>query len=184
MPLTHKPDVIYGTTICCVRRHGQVAMAGDGQMTLGNTIVKAGTRKVRKIFGGKVMVGFAGATADAMTLLDLFEKKLESASGNLLRAAVELTKTWRTDRTLARLEAMIIAADAKDMVLISGAGDVIEPENDLVAIGSGGPYAQAAARALMLGSDWDAERIAKEAVRIASEICIYTDDRIVTEVLS
>lgn len=180
----HDEHTIYGTTICCVKRDNMVAMAGDGQMTLGATIVKAGTVKVRRLYGGKVLVGFAGATADAMTLMDLFEKKLEEYSGNLIRSAVELTKLWRTDRMLRRLEAMMIAADIHKMVLISGSGDVIEPEHDMVAIGSGGAFAQAAARGLMIGSDWKADAIAKEAVRIASEICIYTDDRITVEVLN
>lgn len=183
MPWNHDSRTIYGTTICCVRRDGQVAIAGDGQMTLGTTILKAGTRKVRRLYKGQVIVGFAGATADAMTLLDLFEKKLEELGGNLLRASVALAKLWRTDRTLQKLEAMMIAADREATVLITGAGDVVEPENQIAAIGSGGPYALAAARALMLGSDWSAERIAGEAVRIASEICIYTDDRITLEVL-
>lgn len=174
---------LHGTTIVCVRRNGKVAMAGDGQMTMGNQIVKAGTVKVRRLYKGNVLVGFAGATADAMTLMDLFDRKLEEFSGNLLRAAVELTKMWRTDKMLRQLEAMMLTADKEHTVLISGAGDVIEPENDVAAIGSGGGFAQAAARALMLGSDWEASRIAEQAIRIAAEICIYTDDHVTLEVL-
>lgn len=183
MAMTHDEHTIYGTTIACVRRNGQVAMAGDGQMTLGNQILKAGTVKVRRLHHDQVLVGFAGATADAMTLMELFEKKLGEHQGNLLRAAVELTKLWRTDRVLRRLEAMLLAADREHTVLISGSGDVIEPEGGAAAIGSGGGFALSAARALLVGSDWTAERIAGESLRIASEICIYTDDRIVVEVL-
>lgn len=176
-------ELIHGTTIVCVRKDGSVAMAGDGQMTMGSQILKAGTVKVRRLYKDSVLVGFAGTTADAMTLMDLLDKKLEEYSGNLLRAAVELTKTWRTDRMLRHLEAMMLAADREHTVLISGAGDVVEPENDVAAIGSGGGFALAASRALMMGSSYDAKKIAETAIRIASEICIYTDDKITVEVL-
>lgn len=172
-----------GTTILCVRKGNQVAMAGDGQMTLGNQIIKSNTVKVRTLPVGPVLAGFAGSTADAMTLLELFEKKLDEYSGNLMRAAVELGKLWRTDRALRRLEAMILLADTEHTILMSGAGDIIEPEHDAAAIGSGSAYALAAARAYMECSDWDAEKIACKSLKIASSICIYTDDVISVEVL-
>ena len=174
---------IHGTTILCVRQDGKVAMGGDGQMTLGNQIIKAGTRKVRKLYGGKVIVGFAGSTADAMTLMELFEKKLEEFSGNLMRAAVELAKSWRTDRMLQKLEAMLLVADQEHTILLSGVGDVIEPENNVASIGSGSGFALAAARAYMDVSPLAAEEIVRRSLLIASEICIYTDNILTVEVL-
>ena len=158
-------------------------MGGDGQMTLGNQIIKAGTRKVRKLYNGKVLVGFAGATADAMTLMELFEKKLEEYSGNLMRASVELAKSWRTDRMLQKLEAMLLVADREHTILLTGVGDVIEPENNAAAIGSGSGFAFAAARAYLDISDLDAAEIARRSLVIASEICIYTDNILTIEVL-
>lgn len=173
----------HGTTIVCVKIGEKVAMAGDGQVTLGNAAVKHTARKVRKIFEGKVLVGFSGATADAMTLFDKFEAKLEEFRGNLRRAAVELARDWRTDRILRRLEALLAVADRESMFLISGSGDVLEPDDNVVAVGSGGPYAQAAAKALSRHSNLSAREIAEESLKIASEICIYTNDRITVEEL-
>ena len=173
----------HGTTIVCVRRNGQVAMGGDGQMTLGNQIIKSGTKKVRKLHNGKVIAGFAGATADAMTLMELFEKKLSEYSGNLMRAAFELAKMWRTDRMLQKLEAMLLVADKEHTILISGVGDVIEPENDVASIGSGSGFAFAAARAYMDVSDLGADEIVRRSLLIASDICIYTDNILTVEVL-
>ena len=173
----------HGTTIVCVRRNGQVAMGGDGQMTLGNQIIKSGTKKVRKLHNGKVIAGFAGATADAMTLMELFEKKLSEYSGNLMRAAFELAKMWRTDRMLQKLEAMLLVADKEHTILISGVGDVIEPENDVASIGSGSGFALAAARAYMDVSDLGAGEIVRRSLLIASDICIYTDNILTVEVL-
>ena len=160
-----------------------VAMAGDGQVTLGSQIIKSNARKVRRLYKGAVLAGFAGSTADAMTLLERFENRLEQYKGDLMRAAVELVKEWRMDRALRRLEAMILAANLDVTLLLSGAGDVIEPEGDVAAIGSGSGYALAAARAFREGTDWEAARIAKRAIEIASEICIYTDNTITLEVL-
>jgi len=173
----------HGTTIVCVKKDGQVAMGGDGQVTLGQTAIKHTARKVRKIYNDKVMVGFSGATADALTLFDRFESKLEEYRGNLKRAAVELAKNWRTDRMLRRLEALLAIADKDSMFLISGSGDVLEPDDDVIAIGSGGAYAQSAARALIKHSRLDARAIVEESLLIASEVCIYTNDKIVVEVL-
>ncbi len=173
----------HGTTIVCVKKDGHVAMGGDGQVTLGQTAIKHTARKVRKIYNDKVMVGFSGATADALTLFDKFESKLEEYRGNLKRAAVELAKDWRTDRMLRRLEALLAIADKESMFLISGSGDVLEPDDDVLAIGSGGAYAQSAAKALIRHSRLDARTIVEESLRIASEVCIYTNDRIVVEVL-
>ncbi|MEE9193899.1 MAG: ATP-dependent protease subunit HslV [Thermodesulfobacteriota bacterium] len=173
----------HGTTIVCVKKNSSVALGGDGQVTLGNTTVKHTARKVRKIHEDKVAIGFAGSTADAITLFDKFESKLQEFRGNLKRAAVELGKDWRTDKILRRLEALLIVADNDDMFLISGSGDVIEPDDDVIAIGSGGPFAQAAARALMLHSSLEAEEIVRNALQIASEICIYTNNNITVEVL-
>jgi len=173
----------HGTTIVCVRRNGQVAMGGDGQMTLGNQIIKSGTKKVRKLHNGKVIAGFAGASADAMTLMELFEKKLSEYSGNLMRAAFELAKMWRTDRMLQKLEAMLLVADKEHTILISGVGDVIEPENDVASIGSGSGFALAAARAYMDVSDLGADEIVRRSLLIASDICIYTDNILTVEVL-
>ena len=166
----------HGTTILCVRRDGHVAMAGDGQVSLGQTIVKGNARKVRRIgAGGTVLAGFAGATADAFTLFELFEQKLDKHGGNLTRAAVEMAKEWRTDRRLGRLEAMLAVADKEASLLISGNGDVLEPELGLIAIGSGGPYAQSAALALMENTELDARAIVERALKIAGDICIYTN---------
>ncbi len=173
----------HGTTIVCVKKNSSVALGGDGQVTLGNTTVKHTARKVRKIHEDKVAIGFAGSTADAITLFDKFESKLQEFRGNLKRAAVELGKDWRTDKILRRLEALLIVADNDDMFLISGSGDVIEPDDNVIAIGSGGPFAQAAARALMLHSSLEAEEIVRNALQIASEICIYTNNNITVEVL-
>ena len=174
---------IHGTTIVCVRRDGRVAMGGDGQMTMGSQIIKASTKKVRKLYNGSVIAGFAGATADAMTLLELFEKKLEAYSGNLMRSAVELAKMWRTERSLQKLEAMLLVADKGHTILISGAGDVIEPENNVASIGSGAGFALAAARASLDASSLSAENIVRKSLLIASEICIYTDNILTVEVL-
>ncbi|MEQ9619386.1 MAG: ATP-dependent protease subunit HslV [Deltaproteobacteria bacterium] len=173
----------HGTTIVCVKARGKVAMAGDGQVTLGNAAVKHSAKKVRKIFEGQVLVGFAGATADAMTLFDKFEAKLEEFRGNLRRAAVELARDWRTDRILRRLEALLAVADKESMFLISGSGDVLEPDDNVIAVGSGGAYAQAAAKALSNHSQLGAREIAEESLKIASEICIYTNDKITVEEL-
>ena len=171
-----------GTTIVSVRRDGKVAMAGDGQVSMGNTIMKGNARKVRTLAGGRVIAGFAGGTADAFTLFELFESKLEQY-GNLTRAAIELAKDWRTDRRLRRLEALLCVADDKSSFIISGNGDVIEPENDLMAIGSGGPYAQAAALALMENTELGAREIAEKALMIAGQICVFTNQNIVVEEL-
>jgi ATP-dependent HslUV protease subunit HslV len=171
------------TTILTVRHRDQVVLAGDGQVTMGETIVKAGARKVRRMYQGKVLAGFAGASADAMTLFDRLEGKLDQYKGNLTRAAVELAKDWRTDKILRRLEALLLSVDRDHTLIISGTGDVIEPDLGVAAIGSGGPYALAAARALMEHSDLDAERIAREAMAITADICIYTNDRVAIEVL-
>lgn len=174
----------HGTTIVCVKKDKQIAMAGDGQVTLGHTAIKHTATKVRKIYGDKVIVGFAGATADALTLFDKFEAKLEEYRGNLSRASVELARDWRTDRILRRLEALLAVADTESMFLISGSGDVLEPDDNIIAIGSGGSFAQAAAKALNKHSDLSAEDVAKESLHIASEICIYTNDNITVEVLN
>ncbi len=173
--------IIRSTTIICVRHKGEVVVAGDGQVTLGNTIMKHQARKVRRLYQNKVVTGFAGATADAFTLFDKLEGKLEQYNGNLTRAAVELSKDWRTDKILRRLEAMLIAADQEHSFLLSGAGDVIESDDGILAIGSGGPYAQAAAKALILHSNLAAEEICRAAMEIAGQICIYTNTNIVVE---
>ncbi len=174
-------EIIHATTIVAVRRDGRGAIAGDGQVTLGNTVVKNTARKVRRLGDGSVVVGFAGAAADGFTLFERLESKLKEHRGHLTRACVELAKEWRLDRVLRRLEAMLIAMDAKSMLLISGTGDVIEPDEACVAIGSGGPYALAAARALLAHSQLPASEIAREAMRIAGEICIYTNQSITVE---
>jgi|SRR5438552_5925267 len=171
------------TTVVCVRHRGQVAVAGDGQVTIGNTVVKAGARKVRKLHHDRVVAGFAGAAADAFTLFARFESKLEEHRGNLARAAVELAKDWRSDRVLRRLEALLAVADHEHSFIVSGTGDVIEPDDGLIGIGSGGPYALAAARALVAHADLDAKAVVTEAMRIAAAICIYTNDQISVEVL-
>ncbi|MBT8063117.1 MAG: ATP-dependent protease subunit HslV [Gammaproteobacteria bacterium] len=172
-----------GTTICSVRRGNQVVMGGDGQVTLGNTVMKSNARKVRRLYNDRVIAGFAGATADAFTLFERFEGKLEKHSGQLVRAAVEMAKDWRTDRMLRRLEALLAIADKDNSLLISGNGDVIEPEHGLIAIGSGGPFAQSAAMALLGETDLDAEAIVRRSLGIAADICIYTNSNVVIEKL-
>jgi ATP-dependent HslUV protease subunit HslV len=172
----------HGTTILCVRRNGQVAMGGDGQVTLGNTVMKGNARKVRRLHEGRVLAGFAGGTADAFTLFERFEAKLQQY-GNLMRAAIELAKDWRTDRSLRRLEALLCVADATHSLVISGNGDVIEPENDLMAVGSGGAFAQAAAQALLANTALDARSIVETSLGIAADICIYTNRNLTIEVL-
>jgi ATP-dependent HslUV protease, peptidase subunit HslV len=169
--------------VVAVRHRGQVAVAGDGQVSIGNTIVKAGARKVRKLYGDRVVAGFAGAAADAFTLFARFEAKLEEHRGNLSRAAVELAKDWRSDRVLRRLEALLAVADREHSFIVSGTGDVIEPDDGLIGIGSGGPFALAAARALIANSDLDAKTIATEAMRVAATICVFTNDHVTVEVL-
>jgi ATP-dependent HslUV protease, peptidase subunit HslV len=175
--------MFHATTIVCVRREGGVAIGGDGQVSFGNTVMKHGANKVRTMNEGKVLAGFAGGSADAFTLFERFEMKLSEHRGNLMRAAVELAKDWRTDKILRRLEAMMIVADREKTFTISGTGDVLEPDDGVAAIGSGGPYALAAARALLRHSDLPARRIAEESMAIAAEICIYTNDRIHIEEL-
>ena len=172
----------HGTTILGVRRKGAIALGGDGQVTLGNTVMKGNARKVRRLADGKVLAGFAGGTADAFTLFERFEGKLEKY-GNLSRAAVELAKDWRSDRSLRRLEALLCVADAANSLIVSGNGDVIEPEQGLMAVGSGGPYAQAAARALMENTDLSAREIVERALLLAADICIYTNRNLTIEEL-
>ncbi len=174
---------IRSTTVIAVRKDGHTAMAGDGQVTAGNTIMKNNARKVRRILDGKVLCGFAGATADAFTLFDLFEAKLKEYGGDLTRSAVELAKEWRTDRMLRRLEAMLLVADKERILLVSGTGDVVEPSEDVLAIGSGGNYAYAAALAYLEGGDFSAKEIAERSLRIAGNICIYTNDHVTVEEL-
>lgn len=175
--------MFHGTTILCVRRGDKVVIAGDGQVTLGNTVLKRNAKKTRKMYNDKVLAGFAGATADAFTLFEKFEAKLESFRGNITRAAVELAKDWRTDKILRRLEALLIVADLEHTLIISGNGDVIEPEGGVAAIGSGGPYAQAAATALHENTEMPAVDIVGKAMEIASNICIYTNQNITIEEL-
>ncbi len=173
-----------GTTILSVRRDGKVVIGGDGQVTMGNAIVmKSNARKVRRLYGDKVIAGFAGATADAFTLFELFEAKLEKHSGNLMRSAVELAKDWRTDRMLRRLEALLAVADRHVSLMITGNGDVIEPENSIMAIGSGGPYAQSAARALLENTKLSAKKIVEKGLEIAANICVYTNHNLTIEEL-
>lgn len=174
---------IHSTTILCVRHKGKVAIAADGQVTMGTTVMKANAKKIRKMYDDKVLTGFAGATADALTLFEKFEARLQEYRGNLTRAAVELAKDWRTDRVLRRLEALLIVADREHSFLISGTGDVIEPEDGLLAIGSGGPYALAAARALIRHSPLEAPEVARQAMEIAAELDIYTNKEIMAEEL-
>ncbi len=181
--MTGDPNLFHGTTIVSVRRGERVAMGGDGQVTLGNVIVKASARKVRRLHHDRILAGFAGATADAFTLFERFEAKLEKHQGNLLRSAVELAKDWRTDRILRRLEAMLAIADRESSLVITGTGDVLEPERGLLAIGSGGGYAQAAAMALLDNSTLEPAEIVKKALSIAGEICIYTNQQHVIESL-
>jgi ATP-dependent HslUV protease, peptidase subunit HslV len=173
-----------GTTILSVRRGGKVVVGGDGQVSLGQTVMKGNARKVRRLFKGQVIAGFAGATADAFTLFERFEGKLEKHQGHLTRSAVELAKDWRTDRMLRRLEALLCIADAQTSLIISGTGDVIEPENDLMAIGSGGAFAQAAARALLENTELGAREIVEKGLNIAADICIYTNRNLVLEELA
>jgi len=175
---------VRSTTILCVRHDGHAVMAGDGQVSVGQTVMKRGARKVRRLYNDRVLAGFAGSTADALTLFDKFEAKLQEYNGNLRRAAVELAKDWRTDRVLRRLEAMLIVADAEGSLLISGGGDVIEPDDGLLAIGSGGNFALSAARALVRqAKDMSARAVAECAMKIASELCVYTNDQFVFEEL-
>ncbi len=174
---------IRSTTILLVRRGGRVALAGDGQVTMGDTVMKSGARKVRRLYNDKILAGFAGASADAFSLLTRFEGKLEQYHGNLERAAIELSKEWRTDKILRNLEALLLVADEKSSFLLSGNGDVIAPDGGALAIGSGGPYALAAARALLENTEMDARRVAEEALRIAGEICIYSNTNILVEEL-
>jgi ATP-dependent HslUV protease subunit HslV len=181
--MSDSTSVFHATTILAVRRNGQTAVAGDGQVTLGNTVMKGGARKVRRIYDGKVICGFAGAAADAFALFDRLEARVQEFRGNLVRAAVEIAKDWRLDRYLRHLEAMLIAADVEHLLLLSGTGEIIEPDDDLLAIGSGGAYALAAARALSAHTSLGAEDIAREALRIASGLCIYTNDNIIVETL-
>jgi len=180
-----EPDLqpLHGTTILSVRRNGLVVIGGDGQVTMGNTVMKANARKVRRLYKDQVIAGFAGGTADAFTLFERFEGKLEKHQGHLVRSAVELAKDWRTDRILRRLEALLAVADKTASLVITGQGDVIEPEGGLIAIGSGGPYAQAAALALMENTELDARAIAERALNIAADICIYTNRNITIEEL-
>ena len=175
---------MHGTTILSVRRNGKVVIGGDGQVTVGHTILKANAKKVRRLYNEKVIAGFAGGTADAFTLFERFESKLEAHHGHLIRAAVELAKDWRTDKFLRRLEAMLAVADAKSSLIITGNGDVLEPEHSLMAIGSGGPYARAAAQALLENTDLDAHIIVEKSLAIASSICIYTNQNFTIETLS
>jgi len=172
-----------GTTILSVRRNGKVVVGGDGQVSMGNTVMKGNARKVRRLYDGRVIAGFAGGTADAFTLFERFEAKLEKHSGNLTRSAVELAKDWRTDRMLRRLEALLVVADRESSLIITGNGDVIEPENSLMAIGSGGPFAQAAARALLENSEHDARTIVEKGLGIAADICVFTNSNLTIEEL-
>jgi ATP-dependent HslUV protease, peptidase subunit HslV len=175
--------MFHGTTIIAIRHGGKVVMAGDGQVSLGQTVMKHSARKVRKLYHDRVIAGFAGATADAFTLFEKFEAKLEQFNGNLKRAAVELAKDWRTDRVLRRLEALLVIADTSDLLVVSGSGDVVEPDDGLIAIGSGGNYALAAARVLVKHTELDARTIAEEAMRVAAGICVYTNDQLTFEEL-
>jgi ATP-dependent HslUV protease subunit HslV len=176
-------DSYHGTTILSVRRGASVALGGDGQVTLGNIVVKASARKVRRLYHDRILAGFAGGTADAFTLFERFEAKLEKHQGHLLRSAVELAKDWRTDRILRRLEAMLAVADREVSLILTGNGDVLEPEHGLVAIGSGGPYAQSAAKALLDNTDLPAAEIVKKALTIAADLCIYTNQQHIIETL-
>ena len=176
-------EQFHGTTILCARRDGKVALGGDGQVTLGNIVIKASARKVRRLYHDRILAGFAGGTADAFTLFERFDAKLEKHQGNLLRSAVELAKDWRTDRVLRRLEAMLAVADKETSLIITGTGDVLEPELGLLAIGSGGPYAQSAARALLENTVLPAEEVVRKSLEIAADLCIYTNRSIVIETL-
>jgi ATP-dependent HslUV protease, peptidase subunit HslV len=184
MPTPERGETLHGTTILAVRHKGRVVMAGDGQVSMGQTVVKRGARKVRRLFEGKVLAGFAGGTADALTLFEKFEAKLEQYHGNLKRAAVELAKDWRSDRVLRRLEALLVVADREALLLITGNGDVIEPDDGILAVGSGGNFALAAARALAAHSALDARAIAEESMKQAAALCVYTNEVIVVEELA
>ncbi|MCX7822088.1 MAG: ATP-dependent protease subunit HslV [Syntrophobacterales bacterium] len=179
----NRERILKGTTILAIRHQGRVVMAGDGQVTLGDTVIKQGAKKVRRMHHGKVLTGFAGATADAFTLFERLEAKLEQYNGSLRRAAVELAKDWRTDKVLRRLEAMLVAADKNECLIITGSGDVIEPDDGIAAVGSGAPYALAAARALIKHSTLSPRQIVEEAMKIASSICIYTNSEFLIEEL-
>jgi ATP-dependent HslUV protease, peptidase subunit HslV len=174
---------MHATTIVAVRKDGQVAIGGDGQVTFNNTILKAGARKIRRMYNGRVVAGFAGSVADAQALADKFETKLEQSGGNLRRAVIEFAKEWRTDRVLRRLEAMMIVADADHLLLLSGDGNVIEPDDGVLAIGSGGPFALSAAKALVRATDLSARAVVQQAMAIAAEICVFTNDRLVLETI-
>ena len=176
-------EAFRSTTVIAVHRNGKIAMAADGQVTLGQTVMKHQAKKLQKLYDGKILVGFAGAAADAMTLVERFEEKLNKFNGNLRRSAVELAKDWRTDRILRKLEALIAVADKNELLVISGTGEIIEPDDGIAAIGSGGPYALAAARGLVQSSSLNAAEIAKKSLEIASEICIYTNNKITLEEL-
>ncbi|HOE08191.1 MAG TPA: ATP-dependent protease subunit HslV [Treponemataceae bacterium] len=174
-------EKIRSTTVIAVKKNGKMAMAGDGQVTMGNTVMKGNAKKVRRMYDGKVLTGFAGATADAFNLFDKFEMKLKEYSGDITRSAVELAKIWRTDKALRQLEALLLVANSEKILLISGTGDVIEPENDVLAIGSGGNYAYAAALAYLESSELSAREIAEKSLKIAGDICIYTNNNIIVE---
>src|ERR1700741_3617833 len=176
-------EQFHGTTILSVRRDGKVALGGDGQVTLGNVVIKGGAKKVRRLYQDRILAGFAGGTADAFTLFERFEAKLDKHQGNLMRSAVELAKDWRTDRILRRLEAMLAVADREHSLIITGAGDVLEPEQGIVAIGSGGPYAQAAAKALLDNTGLSPRDLVDKALAVAADICIYTNHQVSVEVL-
>lgn len=175
--------MFHGTTIIAVRKDGKVAIGGDGQVSMGNTIVKKTAKKLRTMLDGKIVAGFAGSTADALTLFEKFEAKLEEYRGNLLRAAVEMAKDWRTDKILRRLEALLVVADKEKTLLISGNGDVVEPDDGIAAVGSGGPYALAAARAMVIHTKLSAKNIVEESIRLASDICVFTNSNITIEEL-
>ncbi|EKD45653.1 MAG: ATP-dependent protease peptidase subunit [uncultured bacterium] len=177
-------EQFHGTTILSVRRNNKIAIGGDGQVTMGNTIVKSNARKIRRLHHDQIIAGFAGATADAFTLFELFESKLEKHQGNLMRSAVELAKDWRTDKILRRLEALLAVADKRSSLILSGNGDVIEPEEDIIAIGSGGNYALAAAKALLNNTQLSAREIVEKSLRIAGSICIYTNSNILIDELN
>lgn len=181
--MKYDQDTIYGTTVLCVRKSSRVSMACDGQVTLGNTVLKHNAKKIRRLYGDTILAGFAGATADAFTLFEKFEAKLQTYKGNLTRSAVELAKDWRTDKMLRRLEALLMVADVSSTLIISGTGDVIEPETGVAAIGSGGPYAQAAARALWENTDMPTDELVRKSMEIAGDICIYTNKNILIEEL-
>jgi ATP-dependent HslUV protease subunit HslV len=176
-------EQFHATTIVCARRGNQVALGGDGQVTLGNIVIKGTARKIRRLYHDKILAGFAGATADAFTLQERFEAKLEKHQGNLMRSAVELTRDWRTDRVLRRLEAMLIVADAEHTLILTGNGDVLEPENGIAAIGSGGAYAQSAALALLQNTDLPPDVVVKKSLEIAGDLCIYTNSNHIVETL-